>query len=128
MSFFTLPHHALEEENDVVNPLLDFAVPLYDRDDWLGTLVVTFSGQQLDYIVNNTSRLYKGKLLIAENNPDDINRHGFVIYGDNEKLNISQPRSSFVTLPEKFSNVLFDESVQSAEGLCKQKGNLIYYS
>lgn len=125
VSFFTLPHHALREENNFINPLLDFAVPLYDKDSWLGTLVVTFSGEQIDHIVNNTTRIYKGKLLIAENNPDDTNRHGFVIYSENEKLRIAQPRSSLMTLPEQFSNLLFSES---EEGLFRQNNNLIYYS
>jgi two-component system NtrC family sensor kinase len=125
VSFFTLPHHALREENNFINPLLDFAVPLYDKDSWLGTLVVTFSGEQIDHIVNNTTRIYKGKLLIAENNPDDTNRHGFVIYSENEKLRIAQPRSSLMTLPEQFSNPLFSES---EEGLFRQNDNLIYYS
>lgn len=128
VSFFTLPHHALREENNFINPMLDFAVPLYDKNDWLGTLVVTFSGEKIDYIINNTTRLYKGKLLIAENNPDDTNRHGFVIYSENEKLSISQPRSSLMTLPKKSSEQLFSESIQSAEGLFKQNGKLLYYS
>ncbi|MDH5601913.1 MAG: HAMP domain-containing histidine kinase, partial [Gammaproteobacteria bacterium] len=126
--FFTLPQHALREENNFINPLLDFAVPLYDKSDWLGTLVVTFSGVQIDHIVNNNTRLYKGKLLIAENNPDDANRHGFVIYSENEKLSISQPRSSLMSLPKQLSDKLFSESIQSEEGLFKQNGNLIYYS
>jgi len=125
VSFFTLPHHALREENNFINPLLDFAVPLYDKDNWLGSLVVTFSGEQIDHIINNTTRLYKGKILIAENNPDDTNRHSFVIYSENEKLRIAQPRSSLMTLPDKLSEQLFNES---EEGLFRKNGNLIYYS
>lgn len=128
VSFFTLPHHALKEENNFVNPLLDFSVPLYDKDKWLGTLVVTLSGEQIDRIVNNATRLYKGKLFIAENNPDEINRHGLMIYSENKKLNISQTRSALEMLPKKLSKQLFSESIQSEEGIIKQGKSLIYYS
>ncbi|MCW9031153.1 MAG: HAMP domain-containing histidine kinase [Gammaproteobacteria bacterium] len=128
VSFFTLPHHALKDENNFSNQLLDFAVPLYDQDKWLGTLVVTLSGGQIDHIINNATRLYKGKLLIAENNPDNINRHGLIIYSEDKNLNISQTRSSFVVLPQELSLPLFSESIQSEEGIIQQNGTLIYYS
>lgn len=128
VSFFTLPHHNLKTENSFVKPLLDFAVPLYDADTWLGTLVVTLSGGQIDHIVNNTTRLYKGKLVISENNPDNIDRHGLIIYSEKKNLTISQPRSSFITLPQQLSRLLFSESIQSDEGLIQQDDSLIYYS
>lgn len=128
VSFFTLPHHNLKTENSFVKPLLDFAVPLYDADKWLGTLVVTLSGGKIDHLVNNATRLYKGKLVIAENNPDNIDRHGLIIYSENKNLTISQPRSSFITLPQQLSRLLFSESIQSDEGLIQQEDSLIYYS
>lgn len=131
VSFFTLPHHALDNENHVNRQLLDYIVPLYDnnnKEKWLGTLVVTLSGEQLDRIVNNTTRLYRGKLLIAENNPDDISRHGLVIYDEKENLHIAQDRSSFFTLQPQLSSSLFNESIQSAEGLFKKNNSLFYYS
>ena len=128
VSFITLPHHALEDESNPLKPMLDFAVPLYDQDTWLGTLVVTYNGEKIDYILNNTPRLYKGKLFIAENNPDDKQRHGFVVYSENEKISIAQPRARYVALPEKFSTKLFGESNESDEGLLKQESDLIYYA
>lgn len=131
VSFFTLPHHSLGNENDVNRQLLDFVVPLYDtghKGTWLGTLVVTLSGEQLDRIVNNVTRLYKGKLLIAENNPDEPGRHGLLIYDEIEQLNIAQERSSFSALQPQLSSLLFSESIQSAEGLFNNNGSLIYYS
>ena len=128
VSFFTLPHHDLKDENSYANPLLDFAVPLYEGKRWLGSLVVTLSGEQIDHIINNATRLYKGKLVIAENNPDDINRHGLIIYSENKNLHISQNRSSFNTLPQQLSSQLFSDSIQSDEGIIHQDDSLIYYS
>ena len=128
VGYITLPHHALQNENNFAKPLLDHAVPLYDDDKWLGTLVVTLSGEQIDHLVNNATRLYKGKLLIAENNPDNLNRHGLLIYDEENNLNIAQNRSSFFTLQQQLSTSLFNESIQSAEGIIKQNNALVYYS
>ena len=128
VSFLALPHHALTNENQITKQLLDYAVPLYDdKDNVQGTLVVTLSGKQIDYIVDNVTRLYKGKLLITENNPDDIKRHGLLIYDENNNLHVSQNRADIFTL-EKSIQLLFSESIQNSEGFIKQDGNLIYYS
>ena len=132
VSFLTLPHQAFENENNIIRPLLDYAVPLYLGDDenekWLGTLVVTLSGEQIDRIVNNVARLYKGKLLIAENNPDDINRHGLLIYDEINNLHIAQIRPSIIKLQPQLSTSLFNESIQNTEGFIKQNNLLIYFS
>ena len=126
VSFLTLPHHALETE--ISRQLLDFVVPLYDKETWLGSLVVTFSGEQIDRIVNSFTRLYKGKLLIAENNPDNLNRHNLILYDENNKLHIAQNRSSFITLSAQLSSSLFDESFQNSDGALQEKNVHIYYS
>ena len=126
VSFLTLPHHALE--SDVINPLLDFAVPLYDKETWYGTLVATFSGEQIDRIVNNFTRLYKGKLLIAENNPDNLNRHGLVLYDEKNNLHLSQNRSSSTFLSSQDRASLFNETIQNSEGVIKKEKVHIYFS
>lgn len=126
VSFLTLPHHSLDNENN--RQLLDYAVPLYDENTWLGTLVVTFSGEQIDRIVNNVTRLYKGKLLITENNPDDLSRHSLVIYDEKNNFHIAQNRSTFVTLSPQLSTLLFNETIQNSEGLLMTKNVYTYYS
>lgn len=127
ISYVTLPHHALI--NDLSRPLLDHVVPLYDdKNIWLGTLVVTLSGEQIDRIVNNVTRLYKGKLLVTENNPDDIRRHGLLIYDENSKLYVAQNRTSLFTLPKQVGTSLFNEAIQDSEGMIKNNDTLIYYS
>ena len=133
VSFITLPQHALEDENTSPRPLLDFAVPLYadnekSTDKWLGTLVVTLRGEQIDRILNNVARLYKGKLLIAENNPDNINRHELLIYDENNNVQLAQNRFALFTLTPELSSLLFRESIQNEEGAIKLNDSLIYYS
>ncbi len=128
VSFLTLPHHALNNENSIARPLLDFAVPLYNEGKWLGTLVVTLSGESIDHVLNNVTRLYKGKLFITENNPDDNNRHGLLIYDEKNNLYIAQNRSTFFILPQQLRTALLNESTQNADGVIKQNNRLIYYS
>lgn len=128
VSFFTLPYHSIKNESNAGNQLHDYVVPLYEHDSWVGTLVVTLSGEQLDRIVNNVTRLYKGKLFIAENNPDNVNRHRLLIYDEIQKLNVAQNRTSFFTLSQQLSSPLFEESIQNSEGIVQQNNTLIYYS
>lgn len=124
VNFFTLPHH-----EDAVIQLLDFVVPLYDNHNkWLGSLVVTLSGEQIDRIVHNVTRLYKGTLFIAENNPDDFNRHSLLIYDEKNKLDLAQNRAVFHPLKSSLASTLFDESIQNVEGLINHDNSLIYYA
>lgn len=128
VNFLNLPHHTLNNENQTISQLLDFAVPLYgDNNNWLGALVVTLSGEKIDHIVNNATRLYKGKLFIAENNPDEAKRHGLLIYDEEKKLYVAQNRSSIFTL-EELSGLLFSETLQNSDGFIKQNNDFIYYS
>lgn len=129
VSFFSLPHHALKNETNIARPLLDYVVPLYNnKNKWLGSLVVTLSGEQIDHIVNNVTRLYKGKLLISENNPDDVNRHGLLIYDEINNLHLAQNRTSAKILQPQLSALLIGEDLQNTEGFIKQNNSLIYYS
>lgn len=128
VNFISLPHHILENENYFTTSLLDYAVPLYNGNKWLGALIVTLNGVQVDHIVNNVTRLYKGKLIIAENNPDDNNRHGLVLYDEKNNLHLAQSRSSFFTLEKRLTTPLFSEVTHSAEGILKEDDSLVYYS
>lgn len=127
VSFFNLPHHVLENEN-ISKQLHDYVVPLYDHNTWVGTLVVTLNGEQIDRIVNNVTRLYKGKIFITENNPDDTNRHGLLLYDERNDLNIAQTRTSRTLLEQQLRSTLFRETIQNTEGIVKQNDSLIYYS
>lgn len=128
VSFLSLPQHFFNSENDLEPLLLDYAVPLYDQEQRLGTLVFSSSGQQIDRILHNAVRLYKGKLIIAENNPDNKNRHGLLIYDEKNNLQVSQNRPAFFTLQERLSADLFSSIIDNTAGIVKQDGNLFYFS
>ena len=126
VSFLSLPQHFFE--NDLELPFLDYAVPLYNKQQWVGTLVVTLSAEQIERIVNNTTRLYKGQLIIAENNPDNFNRHGLLLYDEKTDLHVSDKRSAFFTLQERISPSLFLNIIDNPNGASKQNGSHIYFS
>jgi len=128
ISFINLPHHILENENAVSKPLLDFAVPLYEDDKWLGALVVSLSGEQLDHIIKNATRLYKGNLILAEINPENNERHGLLLHDQKNKLNFFLPRQTFFSLTKRFSNKIFSEIISNPDGIIADDGKLIYYS
>ena len=133
VSFITLPHHSYERDNPPSRPLLDYAIPLFLRIDlnnyeWLGTLVVTLSGEQIDHILKNVTRLYKGHLFIAENNPDNVLRHALLIYDENKKLSLAQQRSLQEKLQPSLGNDILSESSQNQYGVIKQNDSLIYYA
>lgn len=128
VGFLNLPHHFFENENELELPLLDYVVPLYNNNKWLGSIVVTLSGNQFDRIVNNATRLYKGKLIIAENNPENSNRHGLLIYDEKNNLHVSDFRSAFFTLQERLTTPLFTNAIDNSDGIVKQNGSHIYFS
>ena len=129
VNFFTLPHHDVNNAENSVIQLLDFVVPLYDnQNEWLGSLIVTLSGEQIDRIVHNVTRLYKGTLFIAENNPDNLSRHSLLIYDEKNKLDLAQDRTAFYPLKPSLASTLFAESIQNVEGLITYDNNLIYYA
>lgn len=128
VSFLSLPHHFFKSENDLEPLLLDYAVPLYDQDQRVGTLVVSLSAQQIDRILHNAVRLYKGKIIVAENNPDNKNRHGLLIYDEKNNLQVSQNRSAFFTLQQRLSPELFSSIIDNTSGIESQDGTLLYFS
>lgn len=128
VSFLSLPHHFLSGENDLEPLLLDYAVPIYNQEKRLGTLVVTLSGQQIDRILQNAIRLYKGKLIVAENNPDNKERHGLLIYDEKNNLQVSENRSAFFTLEKRLTPELFSNITDNTSGTAKQNGDLLYFS
>lgn len=128
VSFLTLPHHLLNNETNFALPLLDFIVPLYNENKWLGTLAVTLTGEQIDHIVNNIPRLYKGKIFITENNPDNPNRHELLLYDEESKLHFSQIRPEFITLQQHHKIPLTDEAILKTESSLNINNSIIYYS
>ncbi len=128
VSFVSLPHHALERSHNIVRPLLDYVVPLYAGEQWLGSLVVTLSGEQLDRILNNFTRLYQGKIFLVENNPDNPSRHGLLVYDEKSGVHITGNRIPARYLDKTLLAQLFSDSEQEDEGVIQLDEKRVYFA
>ena len=92
LSFMLLPSSRWEDDEDLRGPvMLDAVYPLVSGKKTAGYLMVGFSGDLVDKILDVVPRQHGGKLLIAELNPDNPVRDGVVLYNDVQNLRLSQP-------------------------------------
>jgi len=83
VSYTLLPPSRHEFGFGGMQPMLDAIVPLRDSAGFAtGFLLVNSIGVQIDRILELTPRLYNGKLMIAELNPDLVERDGLVLYDE----------------------------------------------
>lgn len=116
-----LPHNRLNEMLEFNFPLLDYVVPLYQGDQWVGALAVTLGGRHLDRILDNASRLYQGELFVVENNPDKPQRHGRILYDKSSDIRFAQIRAETVYAGDKYDDQMLIEVVDSTSGLYRSE-------
>ncbi len=91
LSFMLQPEDRWEADEDMRGPaLLDAAFPLVYEQHTAGYLMVSFSGDLVDKILDVVPRLHNGKLLLVEISPDDKDRDGMLLYDDVQGLNLSE--------------------------------------
>ncbi|MDY6978867.1 MAG: hypothetical protein SV201_03250, partial [Pseudomonadota bacterium] len=112
-----LPHNQFNDSLDQTFPLLDYVVPLYHNEQWVGALTVTLGGRNLDRILDNASRLYRGELFVVENNPDRPEHHGRILYDKGSDIRFAQIRSDNVYAGDKYNDQMLTEVVDSTSGL-----------
>jgi len=112
-----LPHNQFNDALDQTFPLLDYVVPLYHDEKWIGALSVTLGGRHLDRILDNASRLYRGELFVVENNPDRPQRHGRILYDKGSDIRFAQIRSDAIHAADKYNDQMLTEVVDSTSGL-----------
>lgn len=116
-SAVVLPHNRFNEALQHSYPLLDYVVPLYQDEQWVGAMTVTLIGEQLDRILDNAARLYKGQLFVVENNPDELQRHGQILYAMEHDIRLAQIRPQLTFAREKYNDLMLDAVLDSAEGV-----------
>ncbi|TDY03984.1 sensor histidine kinase [Thiohalophilus thiocyanatoxydans] len=116
-----LPHNRLNEMLEFNFTLLDYVVPLYQDDQWVGALAVTLGGRHLDRILDNASRLYQGELFVVENNPDKPRRHGRILYDKSSDIRFAQIRAETVFAGDKYDDQMLTEVVDSTRGLYRSE-------
>lgn len=112
-----LPHNRQDEMLELTFPLLDYVVPLYAEQGFVGALTLTLGGRNLDRILDNASRLYSGDLFVVANNPDNPNRHGRILYDKGSDIRFAQIRAEPVKVSDKYNDQMLLEAVDSDQGL-----------
>jgi len=108
VSVIVLPHNAQQSELMNTLSLLDYVVPLYSGKQLVGVLSLTLFGEPIDRILNHSPRLYNSKIFVAENNPDNINRHGMLLYDDQHDIRFAQVRDEMNTVQGIYGNELLE--------------------
>ncbi|VAW97681.1 signal transduction histidine kinase, nitrogen specific, NtrB [hydrothermal vent metagenome] len=129
VSTITLPHNAQQSSLMEILPFLDYVVPLYYDDELIGALSVTRFGERIDTILDHASRLYNAKLFITENNPDNTDRHGLMLYDDQQNIRFSQVRDGYKYLWDHFGDDLFNSIIDDEFGkiTVQDQDEIIYY-
>ena len=90
LSFMLQPESRWESDEGLRGPvMMDAVFPLSYEKDTVGFLMVNFSGNLVDNILDVVPRLHNGKLLLAEVNSDDKGRDGMLLYDDIQGLRLA---------------------------------------
>ena len=130
VSMTTLPHNAHDASLIEILPLLDYIVPLKQEQELLGAITLTRYGDQIDSVLNHTPRLFSAKLFVAENNPDNSDRHGLILFDDEINIHMAQVRTEYRYLNKVYGNQFFNRVLDEPFGKMElvTTNEMIYYS
>jgi len=119
-----------EEQSEYMGilPMLDYIVPLYEHDNLVGALSLTLFGETIDGILDNAPRLYKGRLFLFENNPNNKLRHGLLLYDDQKQIHFAQIRSLVTSFQSVYGKELMNEITDNPSDLYKMANESIYFN
>ena len=130
VNMLVLPHNAQQSELMATLPLLDYIVPLYTGDQLVGALSLTLFGEPVDRILNHAPRLYNATILVAENNPENAERHGLVLFDDKHEVHFAQVRDEMNTVQGLYGEEFLDAIMHKPFGEVqdKAKNQTIYFT
>jgi len=129
LSFMVSPRSRWENEENSRGPvMLDAVYPLVNNKKTVGYLMVGFSGDLVDKILDVVPRQHNGKLLVAELNPDNSHRDGMLLYNDGTGLRLTQKDTVNTYLKEN-ETLLWNEVRTKPDGHFKSKDSksITYY-
>ena len=108
VSFLMMPQSQWDWEDLRGAPMLNAVVPLVLNKQQVGYLVISFTGNQIDSVLDHAPRIHRGSLLIAELNPDNKQRDGLVLYDDLQGIRFGKSNSSPMRLQVMESGHLWE--------------------
>ena len=129
VSMVTLPHNAQQSALMEILPLLDYIVPLYHDEEPVGAISLTRLGDRIDTLFNHAPRLFNAKLFVTENNPDNSDRHGLVLFDDEHKIHFAQIRTEYQYFNRMYGDAVFNKMLDEPFGKVEIADNdeTIYY-
>lgn len=118
-----LPQHKLRSGSIFNFSLLDYAVPLYFEDKQVGALTMTLAGEQIDRILDHAPELYDGNIFLTENNFDDPERHGQLLYEREHNLRLAQIRPVQTYVHDIFGPNVMEKAIDLNEGQYQTDNN-----
>lgn len=113
VSAMVLPHNKYQSDLLSNLSLLDNIIPLYYKNKWVGAICLTVMGEGIDKILNHHIRPYSGSLIIIETTVDAKNRHGLILFDDDNKLLFSHLTSTQKFIQKTPLNVLLEKTFDS---------------
>jgi len=129
LSFIVLPKSRWDVTDGTRGPTMHDAVyPLRFEDQTIGYLMVSFSGDQIDKILDVVPRIHNGTLMLAELNADRSNRDGLQLYNDKPELRLNQTGVNAIYLRDSADIQLLSRVRSKPDGeLHNDKSNSITF-
>ena len=126
-----LPQSLLAREEDGrILPLLDYVLPIDLDGRRVGYLAVNIRGEQIGRILDYAPRIYQGRLLIAEMNPDDAGRDGVILFDDARGVGFAGLKSPQPRLADQLGGRLLAAVQERPFGVLEdgRSGTVVAYS
>ncbi len=123
VSFLELPQTRDELGQETNSVIPDGIVPLNFNGHRVGYLAITIQGDRIDQILELSTHLYNGLLLIAEIDEENTVRNGQILYNDNNLSGFTQPKSTTEKLQNLDGGTVWDAYQQSPYGLAISNNN-----
>ncbi|MCK4742538.1 MAG: sensor histidine kinase [Sulfuriflexus sp.] len=129
ISVTLLTQTRLEQDDDTSLPMLDYILPMSREGHFVGYLVANMLGEQINRILDFSQRPRNAKILIAEINPEEKDRHEVILYDDSQSLNFTDIKSQERRLKDALDKSLYEAIKGEIEGyvISDDKSESIYF-
>lgn len=120
----------LPQDAEIKKPLLNPIVPLDNSNgDAVGFLAAESIGNQLDHLLQVLPRSHHYKIEIVELNVANADRHGLILYSDNQKILFNQLHINSPKLWQQIEQSLWNEIERDKQGsfYLGDQSHLYYY-
>lgn len=124
LHFVLLPQNRPDKKRRQRQKLLSAVVPLVYQGKRVGYLAVDFSGTQIDHMLQLVTRVHKGQLLIAEINPENKARDGYVLFDDVQQSSFAKQESAPIYLRVLEGGLLWEAIQNKPYGMLKTDSGL----